>query len=94
MESFRVGRRAGTSLAYAFTIARQPGGGLSITDVAKLSEDEQTLIFAHFGHPMRAVMGIGGEQHMRLLNPGTEIHFAEAVTHLPEPFALMAGEKK
>jgi len=92
-EKMKVGRRGGAlgNLAHAFTIQQAPGGGLLVTDVQSLTDVEHTMILGHFGRPLRAILGVGGEQHYRTLQPGTELHYYEAAGTLPWPFALMSG---
>ena len=92
-EMMKVGRRSGKNgrLKHCFTLGRNGDGGIRITDVHQLTDTEQVIILGHFGRPVRAILGIGGEQHYRTLQPGTEHHFYEAAGTLPWPFALMSG---
>lgn len=87
---FRVGRLEGKKLEPAFDIERVDDGGIRISNVTSLSDEERDLVFAHYGLTLRGKVVARGEQHFRSFSPGTVAHFEQASHLLPEPFFLIA----
>lgn len=87
--AYRVGRYEGGKFVHAFDIERRDDGGVRFTNIERLSDQERTIVMAHFGRERFGRVSAGTEQHIRKFVPGSNHHFEYAVHEMPEPFALM-----
>lgn len=86
---FRVGKLHGDKLEPAFDVERLDDGGIRITNIESLNDEERDLVLAHYGLTIRGKVVVRGEQHLRSFQPGTAHHFEQASHVLPEPFHLI-----
>lgn len=86
---YRVGKLQGKELAPAFDVERTDDGGIRISNIHSLTDEERDVLFAHYGLTIRGKVVVRGEQHLRSFQPGTPQHFEQASHVLPEPFHLL-----
>lgn len=86
---YRVGRVIGNRVEPAFDIEQIDGGGIRFSNVKSLTDAERHAVMVHYGRPMHGKFVVKGEQHLRQLQPGTQLHFEHASYVLPDPFQLL-----
>lgn len=86
---YRVGRLQGKELKPAFEVERVDGGGIRISKIVSMTDEERDVLLAHYGSALRGKVVVRGEQHFRSFQPGTPQHFEQASHVLPEPFHLL-----
>lgn len=96
--TFRIGRRVGGGrIEHAFDIRRRDDGGIVLSNVSKLTDQERFLLFSHFGSPMTDLCGtIDKGRAVTMLTtekPGEPLHFMRAVCQIPPPFTRMGPEE-
>jgi hypothetical protein len=86
---YRVGKLHDKALTPAFDVERTDDGGIRISNIMSMTDEERDLLLAHYGLTMRGKVVVRGEQHLRSFQPGTIQHFEQASHVLPEPFHLL-----